>query len=291
MEEWGPELALLLGLIEGLTEFLPVSSTGHLILVGHFLGFTGEMASTVEISIQLGAVLAVVAYERVKIVTFLRNAAKEARLFRRTVRARRSDPWQSVITRSALAHRHLWFLIGLAIAFFPAALFGLIAHKWIETHLFTPQTVAAALIAGGLIILLVERRARAVRVEQLDHVGVRHAFLVGLAQCASLFPGVSRSGATIVGGLLVGMDRKVATEYSFFLALPTMLAATGYKIIKSHELFTLHDAAALTLGLVVAFIVAWGVISVFLTYVKRHRLSIFAYYRILLGIVVLLVVH
>jgi undecaprenyl-diphosphatase len=298
MEGWGPELAILLGLVEGLTEFLPVSSTGHLILVGHWLGFSGEVATSVDMSIQLGAILAVIVYERTKIATLLRDAAREQALFRQELRERRSGAgaasqasWRSLLTHSMAAHPSLWFLLGLGAAFVPAGLLGLVAHKWIEAHLFTPQTVAAALIAGGIIILAVERSPRPPRVATLDQVGLSHACWVGLAQCLSLFPGVSRSGATIMGGLLVGMDRKVATEYSFFLALPTMIAATTYKMIKSRALLSEQDAWALGLGLIVAFLVAWGVIAVFLAYVKRHRLSVFAYYRIVLGVIVLLVIR
>jgi undecaprenyl-diphosphatase len=153
------------------------------------------------------------------------------------------------------------------------------------------MTVAAALIGGGVIILAVEHWERPVSVASLDQVSITNAFWVGLAQCLSLFPGVSRSGATIVGGLLVGMDRKVATEYSFFLALPTMIAATTFKMIKSRALLSEQDALALGLGLIVAFLVAWAVIAVFLAYVKRHSLSVFAYYRIVLGLIVLLVLR
>jgi len=296
MNDWGPGLAALLGIVEGLTEFLPVSSTGHLILVGYLLGFTGETASSVEISIQLGAILAIIVYERTRILALLRDAGREQADFRTLIsssRARRQGPMRdslsTILRESIAAHRNLWFLIGLLIAFVPAAVAGLAFHKWIETYLFSPRTVAAALIVGGVIILLAERRTHTLESTDLERVTLRQAFWVGLAQCASLFPGISRSGATIIGGLLVGMDRKVATEYSFFLALPTLLAATVYKMIKTRELFSAHDALALGLGLCVAFLVAWVVIAVFLAYVRRHSLNVFAYYRIVLGIIVLLV--
>ncbi len=296
MEGWSPELAALLGVVEGLTEFLPVSSTGHLILVGHFLGFTGDIATSGEISIQLGSILAIFAYERAKIVSLFREAAQEQVLFRNLLRENWSrgqwpvrERWSAILYRSAAVHRSLWFLIGLAVAFAPAALLGFVAHTWIEAFLFTPHTVAVALIAGGLIILLVEGMPRRVHLARLDLVGTRNAFWVGIAQCVSLIPGISRSGATIIGGLLAGMDRKVATEYSFFLALPTMIAATTYKMIKSRSLFSTEDALALGLGLVVAFLVAWAVIALFLAYVKRYSLNVFAYYRIALGAAVLMV--
>lgn len=287
MTEWGPGLAVLLGLVEGLTEYLPISSTGHLILVGHWLGFTGEVATSVEISIQLGSILAVVAYERSKLSALLSHGAAEFT----AVRALMQDPrpWRLRLSHSIGAHRNLWFFIGLGGAFLPAACIGLLAHKWIEAHLFNPVTVAAALIVGGLIILVVEAMQGRVRIIGLERVGLSSAIWVGLAQCASLIPGVSRSGATIVGGLLAGMDRRTATEYSFFLALPTMIAATGYKLLKSRDLLTSADLLALALGLLVAFFVAWAVIAAFLAFVKRHSLRTFAYYRILLGITVLLV--
>jgi undecaprenyl-diphosphatase len=295
MREWGPELAVVLGVVEGLTEYLPVSSTGHLILVGHLLGFSGDLAASVEISIQLGAILAVIAYERRKLAALLSDAAREPGLLRAEIRAYRLEPrrsgaggWAELLQHSAESHRSLWFLIGLGVAFLPAALVGLLAHRWIETYLFNPRTVAAALIVGGLVILVVEGMRHRVRFDQLLRIGVPTALWVGLAQCASLIPGVSRSGATILGGLLAGMDRKVATEYSFFLALPTLIAATTYKALKSHALMTGDDILALGLGMVVSFLVAWAVIAAFLTYVTRHSLSVFAYYRILLGIAVLL---
>ena len=296
MEGWGPGLAAVLGIVEGLTEFLPVSSTGHLILVGHLLGFTGETASAIEISIQLGAILAIIVYERTKIVSLLRDATREQAALRALFSSSRAgrtgtigDSLRTIFVQSTAAHQNLWFLIGLLIAFFPAAIMGLALHKWIETYLFSPRTVAVALVVGGIIILLVERKVHSLSITRLDRIGLHHAFWVGLAQCASLFPGISRSGATIVGGLLVGMDRKIATEYSFFLALPTLLAATVYKLVKARELLSSQDLLALGLGLLVAFFVAWAVIAIFLAYVKRHTLDVFAYYRIVLGIIVLMV--
>lgn len=295
MSEWGPGLAIVLGLVEGLTEFLPVSSTGHLILIGYGLGFTGAVATSVEISIQLGSILAVIAYEWRKLADIVSRALTEQASFRTLVRTsrgaadrNREEGWGPLLWRSADAHPNLWFLAGLGMAFLPAAAIGLLTHRWIEAYLFTPQTVAASLIVGGLVILAVEAFKSRPQINRLEEVGAKTALWVGLAQCVSLIPGVSRSGATIVGGLLIGMDRKVATEYSFFLALPTMIAATGYKMFKSRDLLTGQDALALLLGLLVAFSVAWGVIAAFLAFVKRHSLRAFAYYRVALGIVVLL---
>jgi undecaprenyl-diphosphatase len=183
----------------------------------------------------------------------------------------------------------LWFLIGLGIAFLPAAALGLAAHGWIKSHLFTPQTVATTSILGGIIILIVEATKRTSQAMSLEQVSPTHAFWIGLAQCASLIPGMSRSGSTIIGGLLAGLDRKVATEYSFFLALPTIIAATLYETWKARGTFTEQDFLALALGMVISFLVAWAVIAAFLTYVQRHTLRAFAYYRIILGFLVLLV--
>jgi undecaprenyl-diphosphatase len=187
------------------------------------------------------------------------------------------------------AHPNLWFVLGLGIAFLPAAVVGLLAHGWIKSYLFTPQTVAVTLILGGIIILIVEATKRTGLTLSLDQVSAANAFWIGLAQCASLIPGMSRSGSTIIGGLLAGLDRKVATEYSFFLALPTIIAATFYETLKSTATFTNQDFVALGIGIVVSFFVAWAVIAVFLTYVQRHTLRVFAYYRIILGIVVFFV--
>jgi undecaprenyl-diphosphatase len=287
MTEWGPALAIILGIVEGLTEFLPVSSTGHLILAGHAFGFTGEVAANAEISIQLGAILAVVAYEREKLKTLLSRATGEQADLRQSLKGRTHASWPTVMRRSMELHPHLWFLIGLGIAFLPAGLIGFATHGWIKAHLFSPQTVAITSVIGGIIILAVEARHRTSTVQQLEQVGVRDAILIGLAQCASLIPGMSRSGSTIVGGLLVGLDRKVATEYSFFLALPTLIIATCYQMWKSRDVFRSEDFLALGIGLVVSFLVAWIVIAAFLTFVKRHSLRPFAYYRIVMGLVVL----
>ena len=291
MMNWGPELAVILGIIEGLTEFLPVSSTGHLILVGHALGFTGDIASNVEISIQLGSILAIIAYERTKLASLAAHALREQRDFRALVASRGTAPWSTLIPQSIQAQPNLWFVIGLGLAFLPAAFVGFFAHKSLKAYLFSPTTVAISLIVGGIIILLVERMRDRVRVTELLQVTPRLALWVGLAQCVSLIPGMSRSGSTIVGGLLAGLDRRVATEYSFFLALPTMIIATIYQMLKLQAAFSQDDYVALGIGLVVSFAVAWAVIAAFLTYVQRHSLSVFAYYRMVLGVLVLLVVR
>jgi undecaprenyl-diphosphatase len=286
MNEWGPGLATILGIVEGLTEFLPVSSTGHLILVGHVLGFEGDLAASAEISIQLGAILAVIAYERHKLVSMIGQAGREQQDVYAMIRTRGTTPWSTVLRTSWTAHKNLWFLLGLGLAFLPAAAIGFLTHSWIKSQLFTPQTVGASSIIGGLIILAVEARRDRARVHQLEQVSLTSAFWIGVAQCASLLPGMSRSGSTIIGGLLVGLDRKVATEYSFFLALPTLIVATSYQMWKSRDVFRQDDYLALGIGMLVSFVVAWIVIAAFLSFVKRHTLRPFAYYRILMGIAV-----
>lgn len=287
MRSWGPELAIILGIVEGLTEYLPISSTGHLILVGHWLGFTGDMAASIEISIQLGAILAVIVYERHKLASFLTQAAVEQASFRSACVQR---SWREALAQSLDRHRNLWFLAGLFVAFLPAAAVGLLSHDRIESMLFNPRTVAIASIVGGLIIMAVESFHKEAHVTRLEQVGVKTAWWVGVAQCVALIPGTSRSGATIIGAMLAGMNRKTATEYSFFLALPTLIAATGYKLVKSAAVFSTDDLLALGLGMIVAFLVAWAVIAGFLNFVKRHSLVVFAYYRIAMGVLVLWVV-
>lgn len=286
MNEWGPGLATILGIVEGLTEFLPVSSTGHLILVGHFLGFEGDLAASADISIQLGAILAVIAYERHKLLSMIGLAAREQQNVSTMIRTRGTTPWLTILRTSWATHRNFWFLIGLGVAFLPAAAVGFLTHGWIKSHLFTPQTVAVSSIVGGLIILAVEARRDQARIHQLEQVSLASAFWIGVAQCASLLPGMSRSGSTIIGGLFVGLDRKVATEYSFFLALPTLITATCYQMWKSRDVFQQDDYLALGMGMVVSFVIAWIVIAAFLSFVKKHTLRPFAYYRILMGIAV-----
>lgn len=252
--------AILLGIVEGLTEFLPVSSTGHLIIIGDLLKFTSEQAKTFEIFIQLGSVLGVVWLYRHKLLG---------------VATRLSEP---------SAQR---FVLNVLIAFLPAAFFGLLLHKYIKEHLFNPFTVAAALIVGGVVILIIERRKMKVRVTSVEEMSLMDALKVGLAQTLAMFPGVSRSGSTIMGGLLTGLSRTTATEFSFFLAMPTMLAATVYDLYKSWGLLRPEDFTMLAVGFVTAFITALIVVKLFLAYVARHDFTVFAIYRIIFGCVVL----
>lgn len=253
--------ALILGAVEGLTEFLPVSSTGHLIIAGDLLAFTGEHAKTFDIFIQLGAILAVVWHYRQRLLSFTTHLNDKA--------ARR-------------------FWLNLIIACVPAAVVGLAFHKQIKAYLFNPTAVAIALIVGGILILLIEHTPRRVRVRDLESMSPGDALKVGVAQTASLFPGISRAGATIMGGLLTGLSRTTATEFSFFLAIPIMLAATSYEILGNRHLLNADNALMFALGFVVAFATALVVIKAFLAYVSRHNFAPFAYYRIAFGLLVLI---
>ena len=253
--------AIVLGLVEGITEFLPISSTGHLILVGDLLGFDDETAKVFEIFIQLGAILAVVWLYREKVLATLKGlpANKEAR---------------------SLA-------MNVMIAFLPAAVVGLLTHSYIKAHLFNPITVAGALIAGGIAILVIERMDHRSHVKTVETITMKQALATGFAQCLSLFPGVSRSGATIMGGLVIGFDRRVAVDFSFFLAIPTMFAATLYELVKNFHSLSSSDIPLFAVGFVVAFFSALVVIKAFLGFVARHDFKGFAYYRIVFGLLVL----
>jgi undecaprenyl-diphosphatase len=255
--------AVILGVVEGLTEFLPVSSTGHLIVMGHLLGYTGPTAVTFEIVIQLGAILGVLFYLRHKLWLLLKGALS-------------GGP-------------QIFLFVGIGLAFLPAALAGLWLHSYIEAYLFNPRTVAFALIGGGVVILVVERYHPVFKFDALDQVNPLAALWVGIAQTLALFPGVSRSGATIMGGLLVGMRRDVATEFSFFLSIPTMLIATTYDFYKNRNSLVTDDLLALGLGLGVAFLTALVVVAAFLQFVKSHTFKPFAYYRMVFGLVVLMI--
>jgi len=244
--------SLILGLVEGLTEFLPISSTGHLILAGDLLGFNDERAKVFDVAIQTGAMLAVV--------------------------------WE---------YRRRFFVVDLAlwrnllVAFIPAAVLGLAFGGAIKAHLFSPVPVALAFIVGGVIILLVERRARVARVESTRAMTWRDALKVGFAQCFALIPGTSRSGATIIGGMLFGLSRPAATEFSFFLAVPTLVAAGGYDLWKHRTLFSADDLGMFAVGTAVAFVSAFVVIRWLVRYVATHDFRPFAWYRIAFGAVVL----
>lgn len=264
MFEIGPLFkAAILGIVEGLTEFLPISSTGHLILAGELLDFNDEKGKAFLIVIQTGAMLAVMWQYRVK---FLDLAVG---LFHR---------------RDAQV-----FVSKLFVAFLPAAIVGLLFGNLIKAHLFGSVPVALALIAGAFVILIVERFYKSWRIDSIEAMSWRDALLVGLAQCCSLIPGVSRAGATIIGGMLCGLSRGAATEFSFFLAVPTLIAAGGYDIVKHRGDFSADDTGILAVGLIVSFISALICVRWLLRYVASHNFTIFAWYRIALGAIILAV--
>jgi len=258
--------ALVLGVVEGLTEFLPISSTGHLILAGELLGFNGDKAKVFEIVIQTGAMLAIVWEYRMK---FWRVAAG--------------------LTGEPAARR---FVANLVVAFVPAAVLGLAFGKLIKSYLFRPVPVALAFIVGGLIILWVERSLRPrVRVERVEDMTWRDALKVGFAQALALIPGTSRSGATIIGGMLFGLSRKAATEFSFFLAVPTLIAAGAYDFWRNRTLFDAGDLGTFAVGSVAAFASAFLCVRWLLRYIASHDFTPFAWYRIAFGGAVIAVTY
>jgi undecaprenyl-diphosphatase len=254
--------AAILGLVEGATEFIPVSSTGHLIVVSDWLHLVDERAKTFDIFIQLGAILAILWLYRARLG--------------RVVLTAREDP------------NSRRFIGNLLIAFLPAALVGFIAHDWIKARLFNSTVVAAALVIGGILILLIERWAPRPSIPDVSEVPPRTAFGIGLAQVLSLVPGTSRSGATIMGGYALGLSRVAATEFSFFLAIPVMLAATLYDLLKSWPVLSPADVPMFAVGFIVSFISAVVVVRAFLTYVSGHSFRVFAWYRIAFGALLLL---
>jgi undecaprenyl-diphosphatase len=257
--------ALVLGIVEGLTEFLPVSSTGHLILAGDLLHFNDEKGKLFEIVIQSGAILALCWEYRAKIVEVLVGLPRDRKAQK--------------------------FTLNLFIAFLPLAVLGLLFKKAIEAHLFKPVPVALAFIVGGFVILWAERRQHRIRVESVDELDVIDAFKLGLAQACALIPGTSRSGATIIGGLLFGLSRRAATEFSFFLAIPTLLAATAYLLYKERALLSADDLGMWAVGFVAAFVSAFICVRWLLRYISSHDFTPFAWYRIAFGIAVLATAH
>ena len=265
--------AALMGIVEGLTEFLPISSTGHLILAGSLLDFTGETVKVFEIAIQTGAMLAVIWEYRQRLAATVTGLATEPA-------ARR-------------------FALNVVVAFIPAVVFGLLLGKIVKAHLFHPVPVALAFIVGGLVILWVERRhrrlfgdrdlqgARRARVETVDDMSGLDALKVGLVQCLALIPGTSRSGATIIGAMMFGFSRKCATEFSFFLGIPTLMGAGAYSVWKQRDLLQWSDLPMFAIGTVFAFFSAWLCIRWLIRYVSSHDFTVFAWYRIVFGLVVL----
>ena len=255
--------AAIMGVVEGLTEFLPISSTGHLILAGALLGFDDAKAKVFDIAIQTGAIFAVVLVYWQKIRETLVALPTERQAQR--------------------------FALNVFIGFLPAVLLGLLLGKMIKAHLFTPVVVATTFIVGGFIILWAERRSpSATRIQTVDEMTPLDALKVGLVQCLAMVPGTSRSGATIIGGMLLGLSRKAATDFSFFLAIPTLIGAGVYSLYKERALLSVADVPMFAVGLVFSFISAWLCVRWLLRYISTHSFVPFAYYRIAFGIVVLL---
>jgi undecaprenyl-diphosphatase len=259
----------IMGIVEGLTEFLPISSTGHLILAGALLGFDDEKAKVFDIAIQTGAIVAV-------ILVYWQRLRETVMTLPTQERSRR-------------------FVLNVAIAFVPAVLLGLLLGKAIKAHLFTPQVVASTFIIGGVLILWAERwHARtpdAVRVTSVDGMSALDALKVGLVQCLAMIPGTSRSGATIIGGMFLGLSRRTATDFSFYLAIPTLIGAGAYSLYKERGLLSLADLPMFAVGLIFAFVSAWLCIRWLLRYVATHSFVPFAWYRIVFGAVVLVTAH
>ncbi len=253
--------AALLGIVEGLTEFIPVSSTAHLLLTSQLVDFTTIKNNLFEIVIQLGAILAICVIYRSKIFDLLIHFKEKSQQK---------------------------FILNLALAFLPAALIGLAFHGLIKAFLFNNLTIALALILGGIVMILVERRPRSSSVEELNNITPLTAFYVGLFQCLAMIPGVSRSGATIIGGLLLGLNRKIAAEFSFFLAIPTIAAASIYDLYKSSIDLTNTDLEIIFVGLLASFLSALFVVKWFINFVSKNNFVPFGFYRIVVGILVLI---
>lgn len=257
--------AAIMGVVEGLTEFLPISSTGHLILAGALLGFDDEKAKVFDIAIQTGAIFAVILvyWQKIRDTVLALPSEKQAQRF----------------------------ALNVLIAFFPAVILGLLYGKAIKAHLFTPVVVASMFIIGGFIIIWAERRQQsnpaATRIHDVESMTAMDALKVGLAQCTAMIPGMSRSGATIIGGMLLGLSRKAATDFSFFLAIPTLIGAGAYSLVKDRALLSVADVPMFAVGLVMSFLSAWLCIRWLLRFISTHSFVGFAYYRIVFGVVVL----
>lgn len=261
MDLWVAAQALILGIVEGITEFLPISSTGHQIIVADLIGFGGERAIAFNVIIQLAAILAVVWEYRRKIIDIVVGLPEEPQAQR--------------------------FTANLLIAFMPALVLGVVFADLIHQYLFNPITVAMALVVGGVIMLWAERRKHLVHAESVDDMTWKDALKIGFAQCLAMIPGTSRSGATIIGGLLFGLSRKAATEFSFFLAMPTMVGAAVYSGYKYRDLFQVSDLPVFAIGFVTSFIFAMIAVRALLKFIGNHSYAVFAWYRIGFGLLIL----
>ncbi len=257
--------AIILGIIEGLTEFLPVSSTGHLIIVGEYLKFADErFANVFNFVIQIGAILAVVLFFREKLFPKPGNRDQSKKVL------------------------NLW--VKVAVGCIPAGILGFLFDDFMEEHFYNSLAVALALIIGALLLIFAERRLKKARINSIEDITYGNALAVGAAQCLAMWPGMSRSASTIIGGLFVGLSREVAAEFSFFLAIPTIVGASGYKLLKAGLNFTPDEWMIMFIGTLVSFIVAYVVVAAFMSYIRKRKLEPFAYYRIALGILILLLV-
>ncbi len=249
--------SIVLAIIEGLTEFLPISSTGHMIMGQTLLNIDGDFVKTFEISIQLGAIMAIV-------LLYAKRFLQSFTIY-----------------------------LKLGVAFIPTGIVGILAYKTIKMYLFNPYVVGVALVVGGIILILIDKKvvARESKTLDLESISYKNSFLIGLIQCISMIPGVSRAAATIIGGVFNGLDKKQAMEFSFLLAVPTMFAATGYDLIKTPITFTSHEYLLLAIGLLVAFVSAWAAVKVFIKLVENYGFKYFGYYRIVIGLLFLLFIR
>lgn len=255
--------AAILGVVEGITEFLPISSTGHLIIVNKFIDFQGDFAKTFDVVIQLGAILAVVIFFWSRI-------------------------WPFGHSKSSEDKREIWSIwLKTLVAVLPALAIGVVLGKKIHAVLFNPLVVAVALFIGGIALIIIENRKNKGKEESLKDLSLLTAFWIGLIQCLAMVPGTSRSAATIIGAMLLGLSRTAAAEFSFFLAIPTLAAASGYELMKAGFQFSSEQWVLLGVGFTVSFLVAWAVIALFMNYIRKHDFKPFGIYRIILGIAVI----
>lgn len=252
-------VSAILGVVEGITEFLPISSTGHLILVNQFFDFDGSFAHMFDIVIQLGAILSVVVYFWKRLYPFdkSKTVTEKKKIF---------DLWYKAV-----------------VGVLPALVIGGLFGKYIKQYLFNPIVVVSALVAGGVLLIYLENRKKKSVINDIDSLDYKTVLIIGLIQCLAMVPGTSRSAATIIGAMFLGASRVVAAEFSFFLAIPTMFAASAYSLLKVETALTAHQIGILSVGFIVSFLVAWLVIAIFIKYISRHDFKPFGYYRIILG--------
>lgn len=259
---WDIIKSIILGIVEGLTEFLPVSSTGHLILVNQWISFSEDFTVLFDIFIQIGAILAVVVYFRKDIFP---------------------EKVKGLVEKS-----YIEFWLKIITAFIPAVILGLLFADFIEEKLFNPVTVTITLFVGGILLILLDRKDRAFKISSVKEMSFKIALFIGLFQCLAMIPGTSRSAATIIGALLLGASRKLAAEFSFYLAIPTIIGASAYSLMKTHLEFNSHDIIVLATGFIVSFLVAMVVIKFLMNFIKKHSFVVFGYYRIALASIMFL---